>query len=175
MSQALEEQSTYDDPLTNDAAMECPCCIVCSFDIVVEGYTWNCGHVVHKECLHAFLEMTEIYCDTCASAQWYFGDGNGQEEGEDAVNVGKSGLSEAMMDMDFDYTQYPYDEDYQSSHKMQSNADDALRIQADQHDIFASEFITKVAENDATDHHAAKVRRGDERSHKLSVTNQSPF
>ena len=70
-------QSTYDaDPLTNAAAMDFPCCIVCSFDIVDEGYTWQCGHYIHKDCLEAFLELTNLDCDVCASAQWYYGNGN---------------------------------------------------------------------------------------------------
>ena len=62
----------------SDAAMEPVSCLVCSFDIVNEGYAAECGHEMHDECFDAFLQLPNIACDTCANAQWYFSSGQEQ-------------------------------------------------------------------------------------------------
>jgi hypothetical protein len=52
------------------------------------------------------------------------------------------------------------DENDQPADKVDANANDTLGVQADEHHIFASEFITKPAENDATQHDSTEVGRG---------------
>ena len=58
------------DALSNEAAMDPRVCLVCSFDIVTGGYSYDCGHAIHGECFDAFLELDNVQCDTCASAQY---------------------------------------------------------------------------------------------------------
>ena len=105
-SQSQTQQSTYEerlandaDPLTNDAAMDFPCCIVCAFDIVDEGCGWQCGHATHKGCFPVFLELTNLDCDFCASAQWCYGNGN--DEATEELTEG------------YQHDEYPYEEDPQ--------------------------------------------------------------
>ena len=90
-------QSIDVDSLTNDATMDFPRCIVCSFDIVDEGYTWECGHATHKNCFPVFLELTNIHCDVRATAQWYYGNGHDMATEE--------------WTEDYPQDQYPYEEE----------------------------------------------------------------
>ena len=62
--------------------MEPVSCLVCSFDIVNEGYALECGHGMHNDCFDAFLQLLNIACDTCANAQWYFSSGQDECYGE---------------------------------------------------------------------------------------------
>ena len=43
------------------------------------------------------------------------------------------------------------------------------------HNVFTSKLVTEAAKNNATQHDATKVGRGNEGSNKLAVTNQAPL
>ena len=66
-------------------------------------------------------------------------------------------------------------EDDKTSNKVEGNANDTLRIQAYEHNVFASKLVAEVAKNNATQHDAAKVGRGNERSNELAVADQAPL
>ena len=75
--------------------MEFPLCLVCSYDIVAEGYTLECGHSMHNECFEVFLQLEGIECDECANAQWYYSSGATYEEYYDD-NMSREILSEQI-------------------------------------------------------------------------------
>ena len=54
--------------------------LVCSFAIVGADYQLECRHVMHNECVDAFLEMSRFTCDTCANSQWFFASGQYEQE-----------------------------------------------------------------------------------------------
>ena len=96
MSQT-SDQLSKDQPLTN-AAMDFQPCLVCSYDVVDEGYTLECGHIMHNECFDAFLQLEDLDCDYCASAQWYYSNGDHAYEDdypEAEYIIQESGFSEA--------------------------------------------------------------------------------
>ena len=63
-----EDQSLFEDQSLPEVAMEFPLCLVCSYDIVADGYTLECGHSMHNECFEVFLQLEGIECDECANA-----------------------------------------------------------------------------------------------------------
>ena len=50
------------DALFNEAAMEFLDCVVCSYPIVTEGFSYDCGHAVHSGCFDVFLTLENIEC-----------------------------------------------------------------------------------------------------------------
>ena len=90
-----EDQILFEDQTLPEAAMEFPLCLVCSYDIVDEGYTLDCGHAMHSECFEVFLQIEIIECDECANAQWYFSNG----EAYDDYNY----MSEEILSEQIDY------------------------------------------------------------------------
>ena len=56
-------------------------CLACSYAIVADGLSYNCGHAIHSECFDTFLELENIQCDSCASSQYNYSNGY-EPEGE---------------------------------------------------------------------------------------------
>ena len=67
------------------------------------------------------------------------------------------------------------DEDEQVLDKMDADADDTLRVEADQHHPLPSELVGESAEYDPADHHPAKIGRSDEGGEEASVADQLPL
>ena len=85
--------------------MEFQPCLVCSYAVVDEAFSLECGHIMHKECFDVFLQLENLDCDTCANAQWYVSSGQPEYADEccdeqeywehDEVSKHESGFSEA--------------------------------------------------------------------------------
>ncbi len=86
------------------------------------------------------------------------------------------GVSDALQSLN----EYALDaseahKDHEATDEMESNANDALRVKADEHDVLPAELVAKVAKDNATQHDTTKVGGGDERAHKLAVAYQAPL
>ncbi len=64
---------------------------------------------------------------------------------------------------------------HQPPDEMEANADDALRVEAYEHDVFATELVAERSEEDPAKHHATKVSRCDKGSDELAVADESPL
>ena len=67
------------------------------------------------------------------------------------------------------------DEDDEAPHKVDADADEALRVQAHQHHVLAPEAVGERAEDDAADHDAAEVDRRHQRGDEGAVAHQAPL
>ena len=67
------------------------------------------------------------------------------------------------------------DEDDETSHKVDADPDDALRVEAHQHHVLAPEAVGERAEDDAADHYAAEVDRRHQRGDEGAVAHQAPL
>jgi hypothetical protein len=67
------------------------------------------------------------------------------------------------------------DEDEQVLDKMDADADDTLRVEADQHHPLPSELVGEPAEYDPADHDPAEVGGSDEGGEEAPVADQLPL
>ena len=98
--------------------------MVCSYDVVDEAYSLECGHIMHNECFDAFLQLGDLGCDYFASAQWYFSNGDYAYEGDyteaDHV-IQESGCSEApSLSKQHDHDTFSDDDMLASSYSRQA-------------------------------------------------------
>ena len=46
-------------------------CVACSFE-VIDGYSFECGHIIHEECWDVFVNQDISTCNMCATIQCYY-------------------------------------------------------------------------------------------------------
>ena len=66
-------------------------------------------------------------------------------------------------------------EHHQPLDKVEADTDEALAVEAEQHDPLATESVGEAAKDDSTEHDATEVDRGDQGSDVRLVTDQLPL